>query len=374
MDKRRCRSWIEINRTNLKYNAQILQANMQPGCKLMAVVKANAYGHGAAMVAKCMNEIGVDSFAVATIDEGIQLRKHGITGDILVLGFTDVRRADELCYYHLTQAIIDYDYALKLNRCGQLLQVHIKIDTGMHRLGLSAEDLGQVMEVFRMSHLKVSGIYTHLCVADSLEEEAVNYTRKQVNSFYLLLQQIIEKGIRLPKVHIQSSYGLLNYPELQCDYARIGIALYGCLSVANQTKLQLKLRPVLALKSRIAMIREVAAGEGVGYGRESLMKDQSRVAVLPIGYADGLPRNLSEGRDQVLLHGQRVPILGRICMDQLLVDVTDIASVEPGDVATFIGSDDQEEMTALEVAQNAGTITNELLSRIGSRLERIYID
>lgn len=373
MDKRRSRSWIEINTSNLKHNARILQANMQPRCELMAVVKANAYGHGAVRVAKCMNEIGVKSFAVATIDEGIELRENGIQGDILILGFTHVRRADELSSYHLIQTVIDYDYALKLNQSNQIIQVHIKIDTGMHRLGLCVGDIDNVLRIFRLSSLRVSGIYTHLCVADSLEEDCLNYTKKQINTFYQLLQQLIKSGVNLPKVHIQSSYGLLNYPELQCDYARIGIALYGTLSEQNQTKLKLNLRPVLALKSRVAMIREVAAGEGVGYGRDCLMKDNSRVAVLPIGYADGLPRNLSEDRVDVLLHGQRAPLIGRICMDQLLIDVTDIPQLKPGDIATLIGSVGQEEITALEVAHNAGTITNELLSRIGARLEYLYI-
>jgi serine/alanine racemase len=372
--KRTDRSWIEINLHNLQYNARVLQDLMGSDCELMAVVKANAYGHGAIQVAKCMNEIGVKAFAVATINEGIALRKSGIQGDILVLGYTDITRADQLNHYRLIQTVIDYDYAIMLNSNNKPVQVHIKIDTGMHRLGICVEDIDKIAEVFRLKGLKISGIFTHLCVADSLDTEAVNYTTMQINDFNRLLNQLEGRGITLPKVHIQSSYGILNYPELRCDYARIGIALYGSLSTSgDRTKLQTQLRPVLALKARVAMTREIAAGEGASYGRDFHVKKNSRVAVLPIGYADGLPRSLSDGSGSVLLHGLRVPIIGRICMDQLLIDVTDIGEVKQGDVATLIGVDGEEEILATDVAKSAGSITNELFSRLGARIERIYI-
>jgi serine/alanine racemase len=252
--------------------------------------------------------------------------------------------------------------------------VHIKVDTGMHRLGISVEEINKIAEVFQLDGLKVIGIFTHLSVADKLEEEAVKYTRGQIERFYQLLKQLEDRGIDIPMVHIQSSYGLLNYPELHCDYARIGIALYGSLSSqGDNTKLPSQLRPVLALKARVIMIREVAAGESVSYGRDSFIRKDSRIAVLPVGYADGLPRNLSYGSGSVLLHGRRAPMIGRICMDHLLIDVTDIPEVKQGDVATLIGEDGQEEILATSVAKSAGTITNELYSRIGIRLERIYI-
>lgn len=374
MDKRTSRSWIEINLENLKYNANILRSLMPSGCEMMAVVKANAYGHGAIKVSRCMNEIGVKAFAVATIDEGIALRKSGIRGDILVLGYTDITRAAQLKHYRLVQTVINYDYAIMLSNCRKSIEVHIKIDTGMHRLGICAEDIDKIAEVFQLKGLKVSGIYTHLCVADSLSAEAVQYTRCQIERFYYLLEQLEERRITLPKIHIQSSYGLLNYPGLHCDYARIGIALYGSLStMGDRTKLQTQLHPVLALKARIAMIREVSAGEGVGYGRDFHIERDSRIAVLPIGYADGLPRNLSEGSGRVLVHGIHVPMIGRICMDQLLIDITDIPEVKQGDIATLIGIDGDEEIPAVKVADNTGSITNELFSRLGTRMERVYI-
>lgn len=374
INKKTSRSWIEVNLQNLQHNAKELKKYIPNDCELMAVVKADAYGHGAVRVSKCLNEIGVKAFAVATIDEGIELRKKGVKGDILILGYTDITRVVQLIRYRFIQTVIDYEYALMLNRYNKSIQVHVKIDTGMHRLGIPVEEVNKITEVFYLEHLKVSGIYTHLCVADSLAKDAVKYTNEQIERFYQLLKQLENRGITLPKVHIQSSYGLLNYPDLHCDYARIGIALYGSLSSqGDRTKLQLSLRPVMTLKSRVAMIREVAAGEGVSYGRDILVEKNSRIAVLPIGYADGLPRNLSFQSGSILIHGTRAPIIGKICMDQLLIDITDLPNVKPGDIATLMGSDGQEEIAATSIAKKAGTITNELLSRLSSRMERVYI-
>ncbi len=373
-DERRSRSWIEVNLKHLKNNARVLKSLMPSGCELMAVVKANAYGHGAVQIARTMNEIGVRAFAVATLGEGIELRNNGILGDILVLGYTDINQAGQLKHYQLTQAVIDYDYALRLNDLQLGLQVHLKIDTGMHRLGISSQDVEKISQTFDLGGIKVMGMFTHLSVADQQEEEAVEYTRGQIKEFYHLVKKLKDVGFAIPKLHIQSSYGLMNYPELRCDYARIGIALYGSFSrPGDQARLSVLLKPVLSLKARIAMIREVAAGECVGYGRETPLMQNSRIAVLPIGYADGLPRNLSYGVGEVLLRGQRVHIVGRVCMDQLLIDITDIPGVEQGDIVTLIGKDGQEELSASEIAEAAGSITNELLCRLGSRLARIYL-
>jgi len=370
----KCRSWIEINTDNLKYNAKLLTSLMPPECEMMAVVKANAYGHGAIKVSKALNEIGVKAFAVATIDEGIELRKNNIRGEILVLGYTDIARVNELHHYRLIQTVIDYDHAILLSNCTKSIEVHIKIDTGMHRLGINVEEVDEIYEIFHLKGLKVSGIYTHLCVADSLEREAVNYSWNQIECFYYLLRQLKDRQITLPMIHIQSSYGLLNYNELQCNYARIGIALYGSLSsFGDRTKTSVDLRPVLSLKSRIATIREVLAGEGIGYGRDYHVTKNSRIAVIPIGYADGLPRNLTQGLGRALVQGKQVPIIGRICMDQLVIDITDIRDINKGDIVTLIGYDGVEEITAVNVAKSAGSITNELFSRLGGRIERIYL-
>lgn len=342
---------------------------MAPGCALMAVVKAGAYGHGAFQIAAHLQKIGVKAFAVATIDEGIHLRRNGITGEILVLGYTCPSRAKELQKYDLIQTLIDYDYALALEQQGVVIKAHIKIDTGMHRLGYDVTDFGNVSSTFMLSHIHVAGIYTHLCAADSLQDDDVQFTRQQIERFRQLLQELAPMGIRQPKIHIQSSYGLLNYPGLDCDYVRMGIALYGVYSTPDaETKLHPDLRPVLSLRSRVVLTKTILQGECVGYGRTFAADRNRRIAIIPIGYADGIPRTLSCGRGYVLINGQKAPIIGRICMDQLTVDITDIPGIETGMVATLIGKDGGKEISAADMAAEADTITNELLSRMGHRL------
>lgn len=366
------RAYLEINLNNLAHNVNTLQKAMSPKCELMAVVKAEAYGHGMYEVTTYLEQIGVSSFAVATIDEGIRLRKYGISSEILILGYTSPSRAKELCKYELTQTLIDYRYSLLLNKQGYDIKAHIKIDTGMHRLGFSTEDKDKILAAFSLKHIKVAGIFTHLCAADSLEENDVAFTNKQIGSFYKVLDWLKNSGLNIPKVHIQSSYGLLNYPELECDYIRVGVALYGVLSSTNdKTKLELDLRPVLSLKAKVVLIRKIKQGESVGYSRAFTATRDSLIAILPIGYADGFPRNLSCGNSYVLIGGRQAPIVGKICMDQLAVDVTDIPNVKTGSIATLIGKDGKEEITAPMVAESAESITNELLSRMGHRLNII---
>lgn len=363
------RAWIEIDLGRLEHNAGVLQRAMPPGCKLMAVVKAGAYGHGALEVSARLGKTGVDAFAVATIDEGIELRKYGIRGDILILGYTSVRRAADLRKYDLTQTLIDFDYAEALNGQGISVKAHIKIDTGMHRLGIDCGDPEKVRRVFAMENIEICGIYTHLCRSDSLEPEAAAFTKEQIGRFYSLIGILKAGGITIPKIHIQSSYGLLNYPYLACDYVRAGIALYGVLSSpGDETVLKLDLRPVLSLRSRVILIRRVRRGDSAGYGGSFRAKRDSLLAILPIGYGDGLPRSLSCQNGGVSLNGYYAPIAGRICMDQLAVDITDAGDVAVGDTATLIVADEGCVLSAPDVAERSGSISNELLCRLGGRL------
>lgn len=362
------RAWIELNPEHLAHNVEALQQLMPEGCKLMAVVKTEAYGHGAFAIASRLEQMGVEAFAVATLDEGICLRGYGIRGEILVLGYTPPSRAKELRKYGITQTLIDFVYASSLNRQGISVKCHIKVDTGMHRLGLSSQDADKVKKIFRMKNLKINGIYTHLCCADSRRAREEAFTREQIGRFQGLLEELVSSGIQVPKTHIQSSYGLLNYPELACDYVRVGIALYGVLSQPGQdTRIQADLRPVMALKSRVVLLRSVPEGETVGYGMAFTAARDSRIAILPIGYGDGLPRNLSN-KGGVMIRGQYAPVAGRICMDQMAVDVTEIGGVSLGDVATVICGEEDAALAAPMVAEAAETITNELLCRMGARL------
>lgn len=404
------RAWIEIELDNLKHNAAVLQKAMPPGCRMMAVVKDEAYGHSAFEVSVCLNKIGVKAFAVATIEEGIALRKYGIEGEILILGYTDAERAADLKKYCLTQTIIDFDYAKKLNRQKIPLKVHIKFDTGMHRLGIPCEDTVSIKRIFAMKNLTVSGIYTHLCCSDSLQPKDVLFTQNQIKDFYHCIDKLKEEGIDIPKLHIQSSYGLLNYPEIACDYVRVGIALYGVLSTPDDhTKQKLELRPVLSLKAKVVLIRKVPRGDSVGYGAGFTAIRDSRIAILPIGYGDGFPRSLSCGSGSVVIRGRCFPIVGRICMDQLAVDITEAEDISVGDIAVLIGmgakrrlqkpdvaesrlkfsSPEHPEhkgqaarnpaeifggLPASEVAVCSGSISNELLSRMGTRLPVIVVE
>jgi serine/alanine racemase len=373
--KSKSRAWIEIDLNSLKNNAKELQKAMPENCELMAVMKANAYGHGAFAVSTYLEKMGVKAFAVATIDEGIELRTYGIRGEILILGYTSPLRAKELSRYRLTQTLIDHPYAKLLNEQGHKVNVHIKIDTGMNRLGFDVSDYENIMDVFALKYLNVTGIYTHLCASDSLSPDDIRFTTMQIRRFYEMIDVIQRFGYQCPKIHIQSSYGLLNYPELKCDYVRAGISLFGVSSSANDiTKTTLELQPILSLKSKIILLKMMKEGESVGYGRAFVASSDRTIAVIPIGYADGLPRNLSSEHGKVLINGRFAPIVGRICMDQLMVDVTDIEQVTVGDIVTFIGKDHGKELLAPVIAKDSNSISNELFSRMGTRLEVITIE
>ncbi|WP_197032663.1 serine racemase VanT catalytic subunit [Clostridium sp. KNHs205] len=366
------RAWLSIDTSNLLHNVKELQGIMKGDCKLMAVVKANAYGHGSVETAASLNNAGIKNFAVATLNEGIELRLSGIRGEILVLGYTDVSYARELKEYRLTQTVVDYSYGIELESKKIPVNVHIKIDTGMRRLGMESKDLERIREIFSFKYLNVTGMFTHLCAADSRSLEDIYFTEKQTESFYRLVDELKAIGIKVP-VHVQSSYGLLNYNELPCDYARIGIAMYGCLSSAkDKTVIMPDLKPVLSLQSRLVLIRNIPAGESVGYGRVYQASEDRTIGILSIGYGDGYPRELSEGKGEVLIKGVKVPVIGRICMDQLMIDITGIQGIKRGDIATLMGGSANEMIPADEVADSAGTIANELLSRLGNRLPRIY--
>lgn len=280
-----------------------------------------------------------------------------------------MERASDLERFDLTQTLIDFEYAESLNSRNVAVKVHIKIDTGMHRLGIPCEEAVAVKKVFEMKNLLICGIYTHLCCADSLLPEDIAFTGKQIENFYHLLDILKDSKIEIPKVHIQSSYGLLNYPVLTCNYVRAGIALYGVFSSpADNTNLKLDLRPVLSLKSRVVLIRSVQKGDSVGYGRDFVAGRDSKIAIIPIGYGDGFPRNLSNRKSYVLIRQYVVPVIGRICMDQLTVDITDTESITVGDTVTLIGAEGKSVLSAPDVADSVDSISNELLCRMGTRL------
>ena len=361
------RAWRELDLDALTHNARALGDALTPDCQLMAVVKAQAYGHGAGPVARCLQREGVRAFAVACLTEGIALRKQGVRGTILVLGFTPPQEAPLLRRWRLTQAVADARHGRALAAQGPV-EVHLALDTGMHRLGIPAEDRNAIAQMYALKGLHIRGVFSHLCVSDRLDKEDVDFTLDQLTLFYDTLAWMETHHLDPGKVHIQASYGVLNLPPQRCDYARAGIALYGVYSDLSPVQRRLDLRPVLSLRARVATIRTLAPGEGAGYGLAFRARRATRLAVVTIGYGDGLPRQLPQRGGRVLIRGRSCPMVGRMCMDQLLVDVTELDEADAGDVVTLIGRDGREEIRVEELAADCGTISNELLSQLSPRL------
>lgn len=368
------RAWIEISRQAIRQNIEALRAVLPTRCELMAVVKANAYGHGALPMARELNRLGVRAFCVATIAEAVELRKGGICGELLILGYTPPEDFPLLVTWNLTQSVISYEYAEILNRFDAKINVHLCIDTGMHRCGERCENIQRIQSVFHMRHLRVTGIYSHLCTADTMKPMDQSYACAQNQAFQQTLHRLEQDGYFCGKKHLLASYVALNYPEFGGDYARVGIALYGLQSrQSDASRHSLPLQPVLSLKARVAMLKKLRTGEGAGYGLHYTATSERTIAVVTIGYADGFPRSLSNSRGSVLIRGKKAPIVGRICMDQTLVDVTDIPETCCGDLVVLIGESGNQRITAYELCNLTHTITNELLSRMGNRLPRIVV-
>ena len=368
------RAWAEVDLDALAYNASQLRSALPGGCGLMAIMKADAYGHGAEASAKRLRREGVGAFAVATAHEGAGLRDAGVEGDILVLGYTHPEEAALLNGRSLAQLVADGAHAKALDDAGYKLEVHIAVDTGMHRLGFDYTDVDGMERVYNYNNLAVRGVATHFAVSDSLLDSDVAFTKLQIERYNSVLESLRLRGRDVGARHAQASSGILNYPGMECDYARAGIALYGVKALHAGTVTDLPLRPVLSLRARIAQVRRIGAGESVSYGRAFYAENPIRLATVNIGYADGVPRQMSGNGGVCLVRGERVPIAGRICMDMLMLDVTGVDTAEPGDIVTLIGLDGGEEIRCEDVARSSGTITNDILCRLGKRLPRVYIE
>lgn len=364
------RAWIEINTKHLQNNIMQFRRILPKHCKIMAAVKADAYGHGATLVATYLQDAAVTDFCVASLLEGIELRQANITGNILVLSYTPLNQIDDLIAYDLIQTVVDMDYAKELYQTGKKIRVHLGIDTGMHRLGERVEQMEDILSIWEMKNLHLEGVFSHLCVSDSQSADSIAFTKEQIAKFDEAVKQLNETGKEQIVAHLQGSYGVLNYPECEYDYARLGISLYGVLSSKyDHPKVKPMLTPVLSLKSRITCIKSLKEGERAGYGLEFEASKACRIGVVSIGYADGIPRSIAS-KGYVLIHGKKAPIVGRICMDQLLIDVTQISQVKPFDEVVVIGRQGREEIKVEALADWADTISNEILSRLGKRLER----
>lgn len=374
------RSWAVVNLDSIAHNVSAIRERLTPGCMLMAVVKADAYGHGDKYIAEQLVRLGVDWFGVSNIDEAMSLRTQGIYHPILIFGATPPEHAKLLCKYNLTQTIFSRGYADELHgaaeEAGADIGVHIKVDTGMSRLGFvlqngfASQSEEEVARVWAMPRFSARGIYTHLACADDLGEDSVRYTKAQYKSFCDLLERLKKRGIIFPLRHCCNSAGTINYPEMHMDMVRPGILLYG-LRPSAECEGMIPLRPAMELYSSVSMVKEVPAGTSVSYGRRYTTAAPVKVATVSIGYADGYARILSN-RARMLVRGQYAQVIGRVCMDQLMLDVTHIEGVSAGDMVTIVGSDGGNTLTFDEMADLCGTINYEKVCLIGKRVPRIY--
>lgn len=376
------RTWVEIDLEKVRHNTQEVQKRIGK-TKIMAVVKANAYGHGDVPIAKLLQEeMQIDFFAVSSIDEAVHLRENGITQKILVLGYTPIEHLHYLHELQITQCLLSLAYAQKVSAYAMenniVIEGHVKVDTGMGRLGIPCLDeqyhIQEVEAVYALPGLMVSGIFSHFSVSDSLDkEDDVTYTTHQITLFEKVLQDLEKAGIAYGVTHIQNSYGCLNYYALPYTYARPGIILLGNTSNDEDRLIKdIDLRPSLSWKANISMVKQVKKGSNIGYGRNFIPEKDSVIATASVGYADGLNRNASHKHAQVLVHGTRCPIVGNICMDQCLIDVTGVANVQEGDVVTLVGEDQQECIKIDELSRLANTINNESFCLLSKRVPRFY--
>ncbi len=376
------RTWAEIDLDAAARNFQTVRAAADPGAMVCCVVKADAYGHGAVRMAQEYESLGADWFAVSNLEEALQLRFAGIKKPVLVLGFTPAEEAKSLAEHCISQCVYSLEYARSLSRyaekAGVTVKIHVKIDTGMSRLGFFYQDISrdesavqEVKAACLLPDLYPEGIFTHFAVSDSGEDGNV-FTMRQFGCFKEMIESLLRENISFDVRHCANSAAVFDYPLSHLDMVRAGIVIYG-LSPSDQLQSQPELQPVLSLKSVVSHVKTVKPGATVSYGRDFTAQDERRIATVPVGYADGYPRSLSPGGAQVLIHGKRCAILGRICMDQLMADVTGLENVAVGDTVTLIGRDGDEEITADEVAQREGTINYEVVCALSKRVPRVYL-
>ncbi|WP_100066107.1 alanine racemase [Miniphocaeibacter massiliensis] len=372
--KNKKRAWLEIDLSAIKHNIEHLSKNLDKNCNIMAVLKANAYNFDSVEIAKYLNKLNIYNFAVATIDEAIELRQANIIGEILVLGYTEFNDLYKLHMYDLTQTIVDISYFELLKKSKLRIKTHIAIDTGMHRLGVDYINKDELLEMFSCKNLTITGIYTHLCTSDGFSKEFENFVKYQLDNFNSVINFLEKNSIKIPKKHVQASTGVLNYPKFKSDFARLGVAIFGVLcsdkTLSNNSK---ELKEAISLKSKIISTKNVKKEDYIGYSQVYKAKKDMRIATVSIGYCDGYSRSFSNGIGTVLVNGQKTNTVGLICMDLLMIDITNI-NANVGDIVTLLGKDGKEEISLYELANKSSTITIEVLNHFGERLKKIYFE
>jgi alanine racemase len=370
-------AWIEVDRQALVINVQQIRRRIGRDCLLMAVVKANAYGHGTAPVAATLLAAGADRCAVATLAEGVELRAAGIAAPIQVLGYTPGWQMAGAVRHRITVTVFDLETVQMLDAvaaaAGVQATVHVKVNTGMNRLGLLPQTVGDFLMMLRdFRHITVEGLMTHFATSDTDRE----FAHLQFTRFTRLLDELAAAGLRPPLAHAANSAATLFMPETHLDMVRCGIALYGLDPDVDAAPLPPGFCPALSWKAQVAQVSFLQPGDAVSYGREFVAEQPMTVAVVPVGYADGFPRRPTTW-GSVLIHGAEAPLLGRVCMDQFVVDVTAIAAQTPvrqGDEVVLIGRQGDRALSAAEVGRRLGTINYDVVSRILPRVPRRMVD
>ena len=368
------RCYAEISLEAIGHNIREVKKRLPEGVKLLGVVKANAYGHGAVPVASYL-ENQVDYFATATIEEAVELRENGISAPILILGYVSPSQYGDLVEYDITQTIDSYAQALALEkeaaRQNRKAKAHLAVDTGMTRIGfqVTEHDADEAAKIADLPHIELEGMFTHFSCAD---QEDKTYCSMQMEKYDKMTALLAERGVTIPLRHICNSAGIMEFDDHRFEMVRSGIITYGIYPSEEVKKERLDLIPALSWESHVVHVTEVGPGIGVSYGATYVTeKPMTRIATVSAGYADGYPRALSN-QGCVLIHGKKAPIIGRICMDQMMVDVTDIPDVQVEDVVTLVGTDGDETITIEEIANPAARFDYEMLCDISSRVTRVY--
>lgn len=370
------RAWAEIHLERIKTNVENFKRFLSPETELLCVVKANCYGNGDdAVVPYLENELNINWFAVSNIEEAKHLRDIGISGEILILGYTPPEYAKELIDYDIIQALTDESHAQELSKyspIGKRVRAHCALDTGMTRIGICESTFDKACDaierISKLSGIQLEGIFTHFASADSDNEDDINYTQNQADQITAVADELKKRLVVLNQIHFLNSAGGIYHSSGKSTLARLGIIMYGLKPNAS-LEVPFKLEPVLDFKACVSMVKEVESDVCVSYGRTYTTSKPTKIATIPVGYADGYPRFLSN-KGEVLLHGKRAKIIGRVCMDQIMCDVTGI-DVKVGDTATLIGTDGIETITADDIADIGNTIGYEIICNISKRVPRI---
>lgn len=366
--------WEEVNLDNIAYNMKNIKAKAKSK-EIFGVVKADAYGHGAVDVAPVLLENGATRLAVAVLSEGVELRKAGITCPINILGFTPETLLDDVIDYDLQPVVFSYEYACKVSKAAEAknkkVKIHIKLDTGMGRIGFlpTEESVEEVVKISEIPNLEIEGLFSHFSTADEADK---TYSKYQFNNYNWFLEKMKENNVKINIRHIANSAAVMELPETNYDGVRPGIILYGYYPSNEVKKSELDIKPAMTLKACILHIKTLEPGQYIGYGRKFKTERKSIIGTLGVGYADGYTRMLS-GKAKVIVNGKFAPVVGNICMDQCMIDLTDIPDVKIGDEVILMGTDGNLKFDPDDIAPILGTINYEVLCMIGKRVPRVYI-